>query len=75
MAKRLNTAIDLRRYLEGLINRVEAGKTEPELAGKLGYLISILLRVIENSEFEKRIEKLEKKLSQSGPTSTNESFL
>jgi hypothetical protein len=75
MAKRLKTAVDLRRYLANLINRVESGEIETDRAGKLGYLANILLRVIEHSDLEERIEKLEKQLSEPGPTSINESYL
>ena len=57
--RRLKTASDLRRYLASLINRVEQGETSPEMASKLGYLTNILLRVIEGSDLEARIEALE----------------
>ena len=57
--RRLKTLEDVRRYLANLINRTEAGKVEAGTAGKLGYLASILTRVIEGSDMEKRIEALE----------------
>ena len=57
--RRLKTVSDLRRYLANLINRVEQGEATPEMASKLGYLSNILLRVIEGSDFEKRINELE----------------
>ena len=57
--RRLKTAQDLRRYLADLINRVEQAETTPEMASKLGYLSNILLRVIEGTDLEKRIEALE----------------
>jgi len=60
--RRLQTSQDLRRYLANLINRVETGKIEPGIAKGLGYLSSILLRVIEGSDFEKRLEAVEKRL-------------
>ncbi|NOY13295.1 MAG: hypothetical protein GXP51_06335 [Deltaproteobacteria bacterium] len=59
MAKRLKTAADLRRYLANLINRVESGEIETDKAGKLGYLSNIMLRVMETSDIEKRLEALE----------------
>ena len=62
MARRLKNMQDLRRYLASLINRTESGVVVPSLAGKLGYLISILTRVIEGSEIEKRLDEIEKKL-------------
>jgi hypothetical protein len=62
MARRLITIHDVRRYLASLINRTEAGKVEPGLAGKLGYLANSLARVIEGSGLEKRVGELEKTL-------------
>lgn len=60
MAKRrLKKMDDVRRYLAGLINRTETGEVEPGLAGKLGYLANSLARVIESSDLEKRLERLE----------------
>jgi len=60
--RRLQTAQDLRRYLANLINRTEAGKIDANLARGLTYMTSILMRAIEGSDIEKRIEELEKKL-------------
>jgi len=60
--RRLQTSQDLRRYLANLINRTEAGKIDANLARGLTYMSSILLRVIEGTDLEKRIEDLEKKL-------------
>lgn len=62
--KRLKSMEDIRRYLAGLVNRTEAGEVDPAVAGKLGYLSSILLRSIEHGDLEKRIEILEQKLDQ-----------
>ena len=67
MARRLKTLEDLRRYLANLINRTESGKVEPGLAGKLGFLANSLARVIEGSDLEPRIEKLEKQLKGKKP--------
>ena len=53
---------DVRRYLANLINRAEAGEVEPSLASKLGYLANSLANVIQGSELEKRIKKLETKV-------------
>jgi hypothetical protein len=61
--RRLKTLEDIRRYLANLINRTEAGKVEPTLAGKLGYLANSLARVIEGGSLEKRIEDLEREVS------------
>jgi len=60
--KRLKTAEDVRRYLANLILKTERKEIEPELASKLGYLINILLRAVEDSDVERRIISLEEKL-------------
>ncbi|MGA2553208.1 MAG: hypothetical protein ABSF20_00290 [Smithella sp.] len=60
--RRLQTTQDLRRYLAGLINRTEAGKIEANLARSLTYMTSILMRAIESSDLEKRIEEIERKI-------------
>ncbi len=61
MARRLKNATDIRRYLSSLINRVESKEVDIVTAGKLGYLSQILYRVVEGSDFERRIEALEEK--------------
>lgn len=58
--RRLKTLEDVRRYLANLINRTEAGKVDPGLAGKLGYLANSLAKIIEGSELEKRVDVLER---------------
>jgi hypothetical protein len=60
--RRLQTTQDLRRYLAGLINRTEAEKIDANLARSLTYMTSILMRAIESSDLEKRIEELERKI-------------
>jgi len=60
--RRLKTLEDVRRYLANLINRTEAGKVEPSLAGKLGYLANSLAKIIEGSDLEKRISEIEKRI-------------
>lgn len=60
--KRLQNAQDLRRYLANLINRVESGEVEVNLGKSLAYMSSILLRIIEGSDLEGRVEQLERKL-------------
>ena len=59
MARRLKTLTDLRRYVADLINRVEAGKLDPSVAGRLGYLANTLKGIIEGSDLEKRVADLE----------------
>ena len=62
MARRLIEFGDVRRYLAGLINRVEAGEITPEKAGRLTYIANVLLRAIEGSQFvdlERRLAAIE----------------
>lgn len=59
--KRLKTLDDLRRYMAGLISRTEAGKIEPTMGGKLTYMVSVLAKIITDSELETRVADLEKK--------------
>ena len=63
-ARRLKTLEDVRRYLANLINRTEAGKVDPGLAGKLGYLANSLAKIIEGSELEKRVDVLKGEIKQ-----------
>jgi len=64
--RRLNNLLDLRRYLANLINRTERGEVDANLSGKLGYLASILHRVIEGGDLEARIATLEKQFKDQG---------
>ena len=59
--RRLKTTTDLRRYLARITLLVEKGEIDSNLGGKLGYLCSILHRLIEGSDLEERITVLEKK--------------
>lgn len=61
--KRFNNVQDLRRYLASLVNRLDQGEVEPATAGKIGYICSILHRVLLDSDLEARLTALEKKMS------------
>lgn len=61
--KRFNTIQDLRRYLAALVNRLDLGAVDPGTAGKIGYLCSILHRVLVDSDLEVRLTALETKIS------------
>ncbi len=56
---RLKTIADARRYLARLVNETRAGKVDPQLAGKLGYLVNILIGCIKDTDIEERLAKLE----------------
>lgn len=60
MAKRrLKNLEDARRYLSWLIRTVESGTIDPVKGGRLGYLCSILIRALEGSQLEARLDELE----------------
>jgi hypothetical protein len=60
--KRLKSLEDVRRYLSGLVNRLEANEVDPSIAGRLGYLSNILISCIKDSALEQRVDALERKL-------------
>jgi len=59
--RRLKTLDDLRRYMAGLVTRTEAGAVEATKAGRLAYMISIMSKIIEGADLEKRLDVLERK--------------
>ena len=60
--KRLKSIEDCRRYLAGLVNRVESAQVEPQIAGKLAYITNILISCIKDSDLETRLSELEKRI-------------
>ena len=56
----LQNVVDTRRYLSGLINRVENGTLESKEAGKLTYIANTLLKAQELVNIERRLDRLEK---------------
>ena len=64
--RRLKSTGDVRRYLAHLINSTEAGEIEPQTAGRLAYICNILLKSIDASELEKRIDEIEQKMAIGG---------
>jgi hypothetical protein len=65
MAKRrLKTLNDVRRYLSDVINRLEGGQPEANVAGRIGYLANVLRAVIEKSDLETRVAALERTIGE-----------
>jgi len=60
--KRLKTLCDIRRYLAGLINRVEAGELDPNVMSKLTYTSNVLAGIVRDSDLEQRIKQLEEQV-------------
>ena len=65
-SRRLKDHGDVRRYLANVINRLEKGELEPNVAGKLGYLAGMLLKALEGSELAERVARLEQKIKELG---------
>jgi hypothetical protein len=55
----LENIVHTRRYLSGLINRVEEGRIDSKEAGKLTYICNTLLKAQELEVIEKRLLRLE----------------
>ena len=55
----LMNVCDTRRYLSGLINRVEQGDIDAKDAGRLTYIANTLLKAQELESVEKRLLRLE----------------
>ena len=56
----LDNAVQVRIFLSRLIVGVMNGEVEPKLAGTVGYLAGMLLKSIEVSDLEIRLNNLEK---------------
>ncbi len=63
--KRFNNLKDCRRYLASVINRVDSGELDPQIGGRLGYLVNILASTIKDGQLEQRIEELETRMQKS----------
>ena len=57
--RRIDTAQDVKRQATYLFNEVLVGNIESKKAGRLGYLLTIILRAIEGSEIEARLKSIE----------------
>jgi hypothetical protein len=55
----LQNVVDTRRYLSGLINRVENGSIDSKEAGRLTYIANTLLKAQELVNIEQRLDRLE----------------
>ena len=57
--RRLKTPEDIRRFLADTVNRLNRDEIDSTKAGRLGYLCSIMVKIVEASDLAKRIEALE----------------
>jgi hypothetical protein len=53
------TASDVKNLLAEVMAEIRAGKMDPKLGTTLGYLGASLLKAIETSDIEQRLERLE----------------
>ncbi len=58
-AIRFKSLADLRRFMARILNDLEAGRIAEGKARVLGYLSSVLMGIIKDSDLEARITKLE----------------
>ena len=57
--KRLKTAQDCRRYLADLVHRLDSDEVDATKAGRLGYLVNLILSAVRTDELEDRLSALE----------------
>jgi hypothetical protein len=61
--KRLNTSRSVAQHLANVTHQLQQDEITIGKAKALTYISSVLLKAIENSDFEERLEKLEDKLN------------
>jgi len=64
---RLDNAIAVRDTVDRLIADVHSGKVQPRIAASLAPLLNLQLRVIETTDLERRLAKVEKLLAEDEP--------
>lgn len=57
--KRLKTLSDCRRFLAAVANQLDDNEIETDKARALGYIVSIMQKIIEGSDLEQRVAALE----------------
>lgn len=62
--KRLKTAQDCRRYLADLVHRLDSDEVDATKAGRLGYLVNLILAAVRTDELEDRLSALEQAVQQ-----------
>ena len=67
--RRLKNMSDVRMFLADITNRLNQRDIDAMTAGKLGYLLQILSRVIVDDDLEKRVKSLEEQWANEGDRS------
>jgi len=55
--------------LSETINQVRKGEIDPRIANSVGYLANVIIKAVEQSDIEKRLEEIEKAVKTNRPTS------
>ena len=63
----LKSARDIATLLAQTINQARRGQIAPKIAGTIGYLASSLVKILETSNTEERLAKVERALKARGP--------
>ena len=63
---RLKNLDDVTRFIKRVINGLYRDEIDNDKAGKLGYLGNILIKAMEQTDLEKRIEALEHNMNEGG---------
>jgi hypothetical protein len=71
----LSTMGHIRKELASLYREARTGGIDISDATKLGYLLQILAKVIEQSEFEERVERLEREFENEKFNKTYKGYL
>jgi len=63
--RRLATMSDLRRFMSDVTNEVHRDTIDPTKGSRLAYMVNVLLKIVQGTDLEKRVERLEAALSES----------
>jgi hypothetical protein len=63
----LKSGKDVAAFLEETINQVRKGRLSPKVATTVGYLTSVLMKVLETSDTEERLSRVEQALKTRKP--------
>ena len=64
--RRLKNLSDARKFLADIINKLNRDEIDPNKAGKLGFLLQILAKIIMGDELESRVIALEAAVKSQG---------
>ena len=62
----LRSSADVKRFINSTLNQLRRGQVDESKARTIGYLCRLMLDCIQQSDFEKRLEEIEKQLPNKG---------